>query len=96
MKFCRLENLGNPPRLACDGHRQEQPTSPVLARVETEHPANSPEEPGIDQQDGAESGAVGAAGGAIDRDLAEIVSEWPNLSAMTRASLLAIVRIAKE
>ena len=50
----------------------------------TEHPTESAEKPEVGQKSGAESGAVGAAGGVGDEDLAEIVSAWQNLQVEVR------------
>jgi hypothetical protein len=46
----------------------------------------------VDDQGGAESGAVGAPGFSADSDVAALVAAWPTLSESVKASVLAIIK----
>lgn len=59
-----------------------------------EHPVFSSGNTALSGRGGAESGAVGARGGAIDSELAEVVAAWPALSDDTRQAVLVIARKA--
>ena len=40
----------------------------------------------------APGGAIGGATGSVDVDLQAIIDTWPNLSGVTRAEIMAVVR----
>jgi len=57
-----------------------------------EQPIKHPTHITIPEQGGAESGAVDAAGEAIDPLLADLISSWPSLPEEARSSILLVLR----
>lgn len=55
---------------------------------------NSPRNPGVSESGGANSGALGARGGAIAPELRAIIDAWPTLPEAIKAGILALVRTA--
>ena len=49
----------------------------------------------VDEQGGAESGALGAQNGPIGPDLAVVVEAWPGLPEAIKVGILAMIRAAR-
>lgn len=63
-----------------------------VAEAGVEPPSNSTGNPPLENENGAECGAVGAQIDGFDPDLVAVVEAWPGLPEAIKTGILAMVR----